>query len=64
MVFETVGDVLTNSLLQVWYAVVDFLPALISALIVFFVGWLIAVSVGKLVEQVVRALKIDQFLAK
>lgn len=64
MVFTNVGDVLTNSLLQAWYAVVDFLPAFISALIVFFVGWLIAVSVGKLVEQVVRALKVDQFLAK
>jgi hypothetical protein len=64
MVFQNVGDVLANSLVQVWYAVVDFLPALISALIVFFIGWLIAVSVGKLVEQVVRALKIDQFLAK
>lgn len=64
MVFENVGDVLTNSLVQVWYSVVGFLPALISAIIVFFIGWLIAVSVGKLVEQVVRALKIDQFLAK
>lgn len=64
MILQTWGDVIVASLQQVWASVANFLPFLIGAVMVFIIGWIIAVSLGKLVEQVVRALKVDNLLAK
>ena len=58
------GVVIVTSLQESWAAVVGFVPLLIGAAIVFLIGWIVASAVGKLIEQVVRALRIDQFLAK
>ena len=64
MVLQTWGDVIIASLQQVWASVANFVPLLIGAVVVFIIGWIIAVSLGKLVEQLVRALKVDMFLSK
>lgn len=64
MIFQTWGDVVVASLQQAWSAVVSFVPLLLSALIVFVIGWIIAVALGKLVEQVIKALRVDMFLSK
>jgi hypothetical protein len=64
MVLQTWGDVIIASLQQVWASVANFVPFLLGALLVFIIGWIIAVALGKLVEQVVRALRVDSLLAK
>lgn len=64
MILQTWGDVIVVSLQQVWASVANFVPLLIGAVVVFLIGWVVAVSLGKLVEQVVRALKVDTFLSK
>lgn len=64
MIFQTWGDVVVASLQQAWSAVVSFVPLFLSALIVFVIGWIIAVALGKLVEQVIKALRVDMFLSK
>lgn len=64
MIFQTWGDVVIASLQQAWAAVVNFVPLFLSAIIVFIIGWIVAVALGKLVEQVIRALRVDMFLAK
>lgn len=64
MVLQTWGDVIVVSLQQVWASVANFVPLLISALIVFVVGWIVAVALGKLVAQLIKALRIDQLLEK
>lgn len=64
MIFQTWGDVVVASLQQAWSAVVAFVPLLLSAVIVFIIGWIVAVALGKLVEQVIRALRVDALLAK
>ena len=64
MVLQTWGDVIIASLQQVWASVAAFLPLLIGAVIVFIVGWIVAAALGKVVEQVVRALRVDQLLSK
>lgn len=64
MVLQTWGDVIVASLQQVWASVANFVPFLLGALLVFVIGWIIAVALGKLVEQVVRALRVDSLLAK
>lgn len=57
-------EILLNSLKQVWGSFIGFLPTLIAALIVFVVGWLIAIFVGKLINKLVKAIKLDSLLAK
>lgn len=52
------------SLQQVWVAVVSFVPFLVGAAVVFVIGWIVAVALGNVVEQVVRALKVDNLLQK
>lgn len=64
MVLQTWGDVVVTSLQQVWIAVAGFLPLLVGAVVVFVVGWIVAVALGSVVEQVVRALKVDSLLQK
>jgi len=49
----------TGSLLSVWSGVLDFIPKLIFALVIFAIGWLLAVLLEKLVEHIFKALKID-----
>lgn len=62
MVLQTWGDVIVASLQQVWASVIEFLPLLVGAVIVFIIGWIIAVALGKVVEHIVRALRVDVLL--
>src|SRR3989338_10531095 len=64
MVLQTWGDVIVASLQEVWASVAAFLTLLIGALVVFIVGWIVAAAMGKVVEQVVRALRVDNLLSK
>lgn len=64
MVLNTWGDVIVASLQQVWATVLQFLPRLLGALVVFVAGWIVAVALGKVVEHVIRALRIDSVLEK
>lgn len=58
------ADILVVSLQRAWGAFIEFLPNFIGALIVFFVGWAIAVGLGKLAEKIIDALRIDTILEK
>lgn len=64
MILQTWGDVIVASLQQVWVSLASFIPLLVGALVVFLVGWVVAVALGKAVEQVVRALRVDVLLHK
>jgi len=59
---QTWGDVLIGSFQQLWGGVIGFIPKLIIALIIFIAGWIIAVALGRLVSQIIRALKVDKVL--
>lgn len=64
MLFQTWGDVIVSSFVQAGESVLSVLFLLLGALIVFFLGWIVAVTLGHLVEQVIRVMKLDQFLQK
>lgn len=61
---ETVAasDIVRSSLLTLWGNVAGFLPRLVAALVVFIVGGLIAMLVGKLAYHVVRVIRLDRGL--
>ena len=64
MVVQTWTEVVSSSLQTLWSGFVGFLPGLIGALIVFLIGWLIAILLGKLANQIIKALRIDAILEK
>ncbi len=64
MVLETWSNVVVSSLQVAWNAVAFFVPLFLGAVIIFIIGWVIAVSLGKLVEHIVRSIKIDSVLEK
>jgi len=47
-------DVTKISLQNLWQDFINFLPDLLGAIIVFLVGWIIAVAIGKLVAEVLK----------
>ena len=53
------GDAIIDALRDLWLQFVSFLPNLIAALVVFFVGWAISVAVGRLVEKVLVVLRVN-----
>jgi hypothetical protein len=49
-----------SSLADLWFQFAAFLPSLIAALVVFFVGWALAIAAGRLVEKLFVVLRINQ----
>ena len=56
------SDVVRGSLLSLWATVANFLPRLIAAIVVFLIGWLIAMLIAKLAYHIIRVLQIDRAL--
>lgn len=62
MLVQTWGDVLVASFQELWGGVIAFVPKLIIAVVVFLIGWVIAVALGKVVHQIVKAIRVDSAL--
>jgi len=62
MVFTTWADVLSQSFQNLFYGLVAFIPNVVVAIIIFIVGWLIGVGLGRVVKQIIDALRVDQAL--
>jgi hypothetical protein len=55
----TWGDVLRTSFQDIWIGVANFIPSFLAAVVLFLVGWLIAVILGRLVAQIIKTIKLD-----
>ena len=62
MILQNWGAVLSQSFANLWVGFVSFVPALIIALIIFVVGWVVGASLSKVVEQVFKIIKVDTAL--
>jgi len=58
------SDIVRSSLLTLWTGVAAFVPNLVAAIIVFVVGWLIAILLGKVAYHVIRVLHVDSALSR
>lgn len=61
--FNTWTVVFQESLQQVFNGVMGFLPNLIIAIIIVLLGWLVGAALSKIIEQIVRSLRIDTALS-
>jgi len=62
MVFTTWADVLSQSFQNLFYGLVAFIPNVVVAVVIFIVGWLVGVGLGRVVTQIVNSLRVDQAL--
>ncbi len=62
MILETWSELLAVSFQNLWVGVVSFIPKLILSIIIFAIGWVIAVTLDKVVVRVVRLFRVDKAL--
>lgn len=62
MFVQNWGEVFTNSLQGIWYGVASFVPTLLIAIIIFAIGWVLAVLVEKIIESIFKSLQVDTAL--
>lgn len=61
---ENWGETTTEALLKLWYGFLSFIPGLVAAIIIFLIGWIIAVFIGKLVAEILTRIKLNQFFER
>lgn len=64
MTIATWSDVLSLSFKNLWLGVIGFVPNLVIAIIIVLLGWGIGVLLGRVVSQVVKAIKVDEALRR
>lgn len=64
MTIDTWSEVLTLSFKNLWLGVVGFVPNLVVAMVIFLLGWGIGSLFGRVVSQIIKALKVDEALRK
>ncbi len=64
MYIQSLTSTLFGALINIWIGVISFIPKFIGALIILVIGLIVAAVFGSVVEQLVRALKIDSLLRK
>ena len=62
MILQTWGSVLSQSFANLWLGFVSFVPALLVAVIIFIIGWVVGASLSKVVEQLFKLIKVDSAL--
>jgi hypothetical protein len=53
---------LTQSFYSLGIGIVEFIPNVIVAIIIFLLGWLVGAALGKIVDQIIKSVKLDQGL--
>lgn len=61
---NTLGGAIQGSFDILKEKVIVFIPELLSAVIILFIGWIIAGFLGKVAEKIIKAIKIDQAVEK
>ena len=62
MIVTESANVIQTSFADLWFTVVQFLPAILAAVIIFIVGWIVGIILARIVEQIVQVLRIDDAL--
>lgn len=63
-VIQDWSSVISDSLQGLIAGVIEFIPKLLGAIIVFIIGWIIAVWIGKLVAEILKRIKFDKIFEK
>lgn len=64
MFLSILNQVFSQSLIELWYGFINFLPKFLGAIILFVLGCLVASVIGKAISQVISFTKIDKIFEK
>ena len=64
MAINTWSNILSLSFTNLWVGVIGFVPNLIVAIVIVLLGWGIGVLFGRVVSQIIKAIKIDEALKR
>jgi len=64
MLVQTWAEATTLALLKLWDGFLGFIPSLIGAILVFLIGWFVALGIGKLVAEILTRIKLNQFFER
>lgn len=62
MGIQNSSEVLAGSFRDLWSGVIGFIPEFLIALVIFVVGWVVASLLGRVVDQLIKAVKLDSAL--
>ncbi|MEK7106610.1 MAG: hypothetical protein AAB899_00285 [Patescibacteria group bacterium] len=62
MIVTQSAGVVQASLQNLWWVVVQYLPAILMAVVVFVIGWIVGVILFRVVEQIIKVLRVDDAL--
>ncbi|MBZ9577652.1 hypothetical protein KJA13_01275 [Patescibacteria group bacterium] len=57
-------DTTIIALKNLWQGFIDFIPNLIGAIIVFLIGWLISIAVGRLIAEILKRIKFNRIFER
>jgi len=60
MFIQSWGGVFSESLLNLWYGFMSFVPSLLGAIILFIIGWVVGSVIGKAITQLIDAIKLNK----
>ena len=64
MIFQTWYEVTSATLQNLWQVFVGFIPQFLGALIVFILGWFVALFVGKLITKALDLMRLNKLFSK
>ncbi|MBI2463231.1 MAG: hypothetical protein HYV65_03295 [Candidatus Spechtbacteria bacterium] len=64
MLVQQWSEVVVVSLQQIWQGFMQFVPSFLGAIIVFIVGWIIAVAFGMVVTRLLQMAQLDKFMSQ
>lgn len=64
MIIQTWATVLTQSFQNLWIGIVNFVPNVLVAIIIFVFGWLVGAALASIIAQVLKTVKLDEALKK
>jgi small-conductance mechanosensitive channel len=64
MLITTWGDALRSSFQDLWVGLIQYLPNIVVAIIIFVLGWVIGTIVGRGIHQLFKSARVDDVLKK
>ncbi|HTR18427.1 MAG TPA: hypothetical protein VMH91_00385 [Candidatus Paceibacterota bacterium] len=62
MIVSQSANAISGSFNDLWYTTVAYLPAILAAIIVFLIGWIVGIILYRIVVEIVKVLRIDEAL--
>ena len=62
MLLDQWALVLTQSFQDLSFGLIEFIPRLVAAIVIFVIGWLVGVGLARIVSQIISSLRVDEAL--